>query len=407
MRKVIVDPAERLQLVGPTAQIELEQVWRRMRSRGDDVIDLGRFVPDLAVDPALLEALRRWSADAHAFHPAPAELIGEFKATAARWFAARFGVKLNPRRAILPTAGIKQAIHYLTLALVNPGDRVGVPDPAYPFYRAATVFVGGRVVPVPLKPTNDFLPNLGALDAARTNPRILFLNYPNNPTSTPPDRAFFTDLVRWARKHNVIVVHDFAYGEIYYDQSPPPSLLSVPYARQVAVELHSFTFTYNLPGLRLGFAAGHPEALALLEQCLTRLAGGLSALPLRMGIEALQSYERIAAANNAEYVRRRQAMTTGLDLLGWTCRRPQAGGFCWLPVPRGRSDERLARRLLSRAHVLVAPGSGFGEGGEGYLRFSVAKNADQIKTAFERIGKLWPQRLKQMRQAWGSSGSRG
>jgi aspartate/methionine/tyrosine aminotransferase len=214
-------------------------------------------------------------------------------------------------------------------------------------------------------------------------------------------------LVRWARRHNVIVIHDFAYGEMYYDHVPPLSLLAVPGARQVAVELHSFSFTYNMPGLRLGFAVGHPEILNALEQTQSSVAGGPSDWSLTVGTTALRAYPRIAAANNAEYGRRRQAMCTGLDRLGWTYRRPTAGGFFWVPVPRRRHDERLARRLLSRAGVLVAPGTAFGEHGEGFLRFAVTANAETIATAFERIARLWPQRLKQMRPSWGPSGSKG
>jgi LL-diaminopimelate aminotransferase len=334
------------------------------------------------------------------------DLADRFRSEAAEWFARRFGVKLRPRAGVLPTAGIKQAVYFLASAVVNPGDLVGIADPSYGLYRAAAVFAGGEPLKVELKSANDFLPNLSKLDSAKIKPRVLFLNYPHNPTSTPPDRAFFTDLVRWARKHNVLIVHDFAYGEIYFGSEPPISLLNVPGARQVAVELHSFSFTYSLAGLKLGFAVGNPDVLAALEGALANLTSGINNFRLQVGMEAMRRYEGITRANNAEYERRRTVVARGLEELGWSFRKPVAGPFFWVHLPR-RDDVRLARRFLSRAHVLVAPGTAFGEEGEGYLRFSVARRPETINEAFGRLGRLWPQRLRQMRYTWGPSGSRG
>jgi len=405
MRKVIVDPSQRLQQIGPTALVELERVKRRLMARGEDIIDLGRFDPDLPVDPELAAAMQKAIVEPGALRLMRRDLADRFKREVALWYADRFGVKLRPRTMILPTAGIKQAVYFLSEAVINPGDRVGIPDPSYPIYRTAAVYAGGEPVTIELKAGNDYLPNLAKLDNARTCPKVLFLNYPHNPTSTPPDRAFFVDLVRWARKHNVLVLLDFAYGEIYYDQHPPVSLLSVPGARQVAVELHSFSFTYNIAGLKLGFVAGNPDVVAALDGAISSLTSGASNFYLTVGIEALRGYERIVAANNTEYLRRRAAMAAGLDRFGWSFRKPTTGPFFWVTVPGRRNDERLARRLLNRAHVLLAPGSAFGEGGEGHLRLSVARDVDTINAAFARLGKLLPQRLKTMRSSWGSSGS--
>ncbi len=407
MRRVIVDTSQRLQLSGPTALDGLERVAHRLRQRGTSIIDLGRFVPQIAPDAELMDGFHSRLTQASAAQQAPDNSDRSFRTEAARWFRERFGVRLSPIRGLLPIAGVRQAIYELALALINPGDAVGIPDPSYPLYRTATVYVGGHVVPVALTRAGDYLPNLDQLDAAGRRPRILFLNYPHNPTSRPTDRAFFAELVRWARRRNVIVVQDFAYGEIYYDQDPPISLLSVPGARQVAVELHSFSFTYNLPGLKLGFAVGHPDILAALEQVQHQLGSRPGRVALETGIDALAAYPRIARANNEEYGRRRERVARGLDGLGWTYRRPVAGPFVWVPVPRRRDDVRMARRLLSRAGVLVAPGSAFGEGGEGFLRLSVAMDVETTTEAFTRLGRLWPERLEQMRRAWGSSDSRG
>lgn len=407
MRKVIVDTSQRLQLSGPTALDGLELFAGRLRQRGSSIIDLGRYIPQIAPDSDLMSGFHGRLTQASVPHQSPDDSGRAFRLEVARWFRERFGVRLNPTRGVLPTAGVRQAIHELALALINPGDAIGVPDPSYPLYRTAVVYMGGRVVPVTLTRAGDYLPNLEKLDTASRRPRVLFLNYPHNPTSRPTERAFFTELVRWARRRNVIVVHDFAYGEIYYNEEPPVSLLSIPGARQVAVELHSFSFTYNLPGLKLGFAVGHPEILAALEQVQHQLGSRPGRVALETGIDALSAYTRVARANNDEFSRRRDVLARGLDGLGWTYRRPVAGPFVWVPVPRRRDDVRLARRLLSRAGVLVAPGSAFGEGGEGYLRMSVAADVETTTEVFTRLGRLWPERLEQMRRAWGSSDSRG
>jgi LL-diaminopimelate aminotransferase len=404
MRKVIIDSSERLQQVGPTELVALERIRNRMIRRGIGVLDLGRFDPDLPIDPELLAYMQRALTHPDALRLVRHDTAERFKVEAARWFEQRFGVKLRPRTGLLPTGGIKQAVYFLAQAIINPGDQVGIPDPSYGLYRAAAVFAGGVPQKVELRSANDYLPNLARLDQAGVRPRVLFLNYPHNPTSTPPERAFLVDLVRWARKHNVLIVHDFAYGEIYFGAERPISILNIPGARQVAVELHSFSFTYSLAGLKLGFAVGNPEVLAALEGALTNLTSGINNFRLNVGAEALRRYEAITGVNNAAYAERREVVAHGLEELGWSFRKPIAGPFFWVHLPR-RDDVRLARRFLTRAHVLVAPGSAFGEEGEGYLRFSVARNPETITTAFGRLGRLWPQRLRQMRDTWGPSDS--
>lgn len=405
MRKVIVDPSHRLQQIGPTALVELERVKRRLEARGEKIVDMGRFDPDLPIDPEMVEIMQRAIAEPDALRLMRRSLADKFKARVAAWFAERFSIKLRPRTMIHPTAGIKQAVYFLAQSIINPGDRVGIPDPSYPLYRAASIFAGGEPITIDLKAANDFLPNLAKIDDSKHRPRVIFLNYPHNPTSTPPDRSFFVDLVRWARKNNVLIVNDFAYGHIYYDHTPPISILTVPGARQVAVELHSFSFTYSLAGLKLGFVAGNPDVIAALEQTTSSLTSGINNFYLNVGIEAIDHYDRIADTNNQEYAARRAAMATGLSRFDWSFRKPTAGPFFWVAVPHRKHDERLARRLLNRAQVLVAPGSAFGENGEGYLRFSVCRNVDTIEEAFRRLARLLPQRLKTMRKEWGSSGS--
>jgi LL-diaminopimelate aminotransferase len=405
MRKVIVDPSDLLQLVGPTPLEDLERMRRRMKLRGTETIDLGRFATDLTPHSVWLDVMAKAMRSPYAFRPAQGDLVAAFCARAQAWYAERCGVRLPGRRSILITAGVREALYHLALALVNPGDSVAIPEPAYPFYRTAVRYAGGNPINLPLKESQDYQPNLAKFESKKSIPKFLILNYPHNPTSTPPDRAFYADLVKWARRHNVMVIQDFAYGELFFDHPPPISILATPGARKVAIELHSFSFTYNVPGLKLGFAVGQPDILAALEGIQGRLASVPPEYAVSAGKEAFGYYDEISKANNAEYTRRRDAMSRGLDKLGWSYRRPTAGGFFWTRVPRRKDDVRLARRLLSRSGVLVAPGSAFGESGEGYIRLSLAKNVKLIDTAMARIGKLWPQRLKQMRGTWGPSDS--
>jgi LL-diaminopimelate aminotransferase len=400
MLKVIVDTSDRLQTDAPSKLADLERLQARLNARGMETVDLGRFAPDLDPDRQWLEEVAELLKRPGALRPAGAAAIASFQAQARAWFARRFDVKLSGRSLVL-TSGVREAVYHLAMGLVNPGDRVAVATPSYPFYRTAVRFTGGLPVEVPLREANGYLPNLARLESSGPLPRILVINYPNNPTSTPPDQAFYADLVKWARKHNVIVIQDFAYGEIYFDQPPPISILSVRGARHVAVELHSFSFTYHVPGLRVGFAAGHADVLRALQETQAHLSSAPSEFTVAAGQAALAGYDRITGASNEEFVRRRDAMARGLDRLGWSYRRPTAGGFFWVRSPR-RDDARLARRLLTHAGVLVAPGSAFGAAGEGFLRFALTRNTTRIETAIGRIEARWVQRLRKMRKPWGS-----
>lgn len=401
MRRVIVDTSDRLQTDAPSHLSDLERLQARQVAKGVETIDLGRFAPDLTPDPEWLDALAEEIKKPGAFRPAQPGTVARFQSEAQAWFTRRFDVELL-RRGLVLTAGVKEAIYHLAMGLVNPGDHVAVPTPSYPFYRTAVRYAGGIPVELPLREAQDYLPNLARLESQGPLPRLLIVNYPHNPTSTPPDRAFYADLVKWARKRNVMVVQDFAYGEIYFDHPAPISILSLPGARQVAVELHSFSFTYHVPGLRLGFAVGHPDMLRAIQETQSRLAAGPPEFAAAAGARAFGLYDRVSRENNGEFTRRRDEMARGLDELGWSYRRPAAGGFFWVRSPR-RDDVRLARRLLVKSGVLLAPGSAFGEAGEGYLRLALTRNSTQIEAAVRRMSRLWPQRLKRMRGSWGPS----
>lgn len=403
MRRVIVDTSDRLQTNTPSKLADLERLQIRLRARGTGTIDLGRFAPDLEPDRQWLEEAIATLNRPGALKPATSATISKFHAQAHAWFERRFGVTLRPRTLAL-TSGVREGLHHLATGLVNPGDRVALPTPAYPFYRTAIRFAGGLPVDVSLREERGYLPNLTRWATSGHVPRIFMLNYPHNPTGTPPDPEFYAALVKWARRHNVIIIQDFAYGEIYFDQPPPISILNVRGARHVAVELHSFSFTYHVPGLKLGLAVGHPDIVRVLQETQAHLAATPSEFAVSAGTLALDSYERLAAANNREFTRRRDAVARGLTALGWSYQLPAAGGFFWVRSPR-RDDLRVARRLLVRAGVLVAPGSAFGAAGEGFLRIALTRDAAQIEAALARLGDLWPERLKRIRKSWGPSDS--
>lgn len=403
MLRVIVDTSDRLQTNAPSKLADLERLQNRLRARGISTIDLGRFAPDLEPDHAWQEEALAALNRPGALKPVTAATMMKFKSQARDWFERRFGVTLRPRSLVV-TSGVREALHHLVAGLVNPGDPVAVPTPAYPFYRTAVRYAGGLPVDVPLRESRGYLPNLSRLANSGSVPRVLMLNYPHNPTSTPPDPEFYAELVKWARRHNVLILQDFAYGEIYFDGPPPISILNVRGARHVAVELHSFSFTYHVPGLKLGLAVGHPDALRVLHEAQTHFSSIPSEFAALAGIAALESYERQAAAGNREFTKRRDAVVRGLNSLGWSYRIPAAGGFFWVRSPR-RDDLRVARRLLVRAGVLVAPGSAFGAAGEGFLRIALTRDTARIEEALARLGDLWPQRLKKMRKSWGPSDS--
>ena len=403
MLRVIVDTSDRLQMDAPSKLADLERLDKRLRLRKAGTIDLGRFAPDLEPDREWQEEAAAILRKPGALKPASSATIAKFHDAARAWFERRFDVKLTPRSLAL-THGVREGMHHLAMGLVNPGDHVAVPTPSYPYYRTAVRFAGGMPVEMPLREAGSYLPNLTRLALSGPVPRILVINYPHNPTSTPPDAAFYADLVKWARKRNVIVVQDFAYGEIHFDARRPLSILNVRGARNVAVELHSFSFTYHVPGLKVGLAVGHPDIVRALQESQARLSAAPSEFAVSAASAALASYDRQSAAHNQEFTRRREAMARGLDALGWSYRKPTATGFFWVRSPR-RDDMLLARRLLVRAGVLVAPGSAFGEAGEGFLRFALNRDSSQIEKALAQIGNLWPQRLNRMRKQWGRSDS--
>ncbi|HEX6989645.1 MAG TPA: LL-diaminopimelate aminotransferase [Bacillota bacterium] len=383
--------ARRLDRIPPYLFAELERKREALRSRGVDVIDLGIGDPDLPTPPHVVEALARAAADP-ATHRYPSyNGARDFREGVARWFSGRFGVDLDPEAEVLALIGSKEGLAHMVWAFVDPGDAVLVPDPAYPVYGVHTLLAGGEPYPLPLRPENRFLPDLEAVpvNVAR-RARLLFLNYPNNPTGAVADLDFFQRAVDFARRHEIVICHDAAYTELTYDGYVAPSILEVPGAREVAVEFHSLSKPFNMTGWRIGFAVGSRQVLAALAQVKTNTDSGQFTAVQRAALAAL--LETPASWREAlldTYRRRRDLMVAALRDAGLPgVEAPLGSLYIWAPVPRGYDSGSFAEQVLEETGVVVAPGAAYGEAGEGYYRISLTAPDDRLAEAARRLRTL-------------------
>lgn len=380
---------ERLRALPPYLFVEIDRRKKAARERGQDVIDLGVGDPDLPTPRPILDALKA-AAEDPANHQYP---LGrgrkDLLAAAAGWYQRRFGVVLDPERELLCLIGSKEGIGHAPLAFVNPGDGVLVPEPGYPVYASGTIFAGGRVVRLPLTAEHGFRPDLDRVpteDVRRA--KLLFLNYPNNPTAACVDLAFLEQVVDWCRRHEVILAYDLAYSEVWFEGPPPPSVLQVPGAKDVAIEFHSFSKTFSMTGWRIGFAAGRAELVDALAKIKENLDSGTVSAVQAAAITALQHGAELTPPLVETYRRRRDLFVAGLRRAGFEVAVPQATFYVWVPVPRGTDSVRFATRLLDEAGVVATPGVGFGAAGEGYIRFSLTSPEARLAEAVERLQKL-------------------
>jgi LL-diaminopimelate aminotransferase len=312
-----------------------------------------------------------------------------FRKAAADWYRQRFGAVLDPATEVLALIGSKEGIGHLPLAFINPGDIVLVPDPAYPVYQAGTLFAGGESYFLPLTPERNFLPDLGSIPAAvLRRAKILWLNYPNNPTGAVAPREFLADAVAFARQHRLILAHDAPYSEIAFDGYRPESILNVEGATDVAVEFHSVSKTYNMTGWRLGFAVGNAQILAGLGRVKQNVDSGVFQAVQYAGIAALAGPQQCVADNCRIWQERRDVLIASLRDMGFAVAAPRATFYAWIPVPRGFTSSSFCVDLLVKAGVVVTPGNGFGASGEGFVRAAFTVNAERIREAMDRIRKL-------------------
>ncbi len=381
--------SQRIERLPPYLFAEIDKAKRRLRAAGKDLIDLGVGDPDQPTPPHVIEALYRAAQDP-ANHTYALDFgMPELRKAIAAWYLRRFGVELEPDTEILPLLGTKEGIAHIPLAFVNPGDIVLVPDPGYPVYASGTIFAGGEPVRMPLKAANGFLADLDAIDeASASRARLLFLNYPNNPTAAVCDLGYFEKAAEFCRRHGIILCHDAAYTELAFDGFKAPSFLQVAGAKEVGIEFHSLSKTYNMTGWRVGFAVGNAEVIKGLSAVKSNIDSGIFQAVQQAAVAALNGPQDFLGELLETYRRRRDTLVDGLNSLGWKVESPRATFYVWCPVPDGSPSAAFAKRLLEEAGVVATPGVGLGPSGEGFIRMALTRPEAEIRQALERLGKL-------------------
>ncbi|HEX9313371.1 MAG TPA: LL-diaminopimelate aminotransferase [Actinomycetota bacterium] len=363
---------------------ELDRRVAAKRAAGADVISLGVGDPDLPTPAHVVEALRR-AAEDPGTHRYPSYYgMPAFREAIAAFYQRRFGVALDPETEVQPLIGSKEGLVHMSLALVDPGDRALVPDPGYPVYAIGTALAGGAPVSLPMSAATRFLPDLDAL-AVDPGTKVLWLNYPSNPTAAVADLGTFEKAVEVARGSQLLLCHDAAYSEITFDGYVAPSVLQVPGAKDVAVEFGSLSKTYNMTGWRVGYAVGNAEAIGALATVKTNLDSGVFDAVQLAAVAALTGPQDHVEEMRAVYQKRRDVVVAALLDAGMEVEPPLGSIYVWVPAPGGRSSEAFATELLDEAAVVVAPGTGYGANGEGYVRISLTIADARIEEAMERI----------------------
>ncbi len=386
---IAIEKAERVKSLPPYLFKELDRQKEAVRSQGVDIIDLGVGDPDLPTPRHIIEALSR-AADDPANHRYPSYTgMKAFNAAAARWYQKRFNVDLDPEREVVTLIGSKEGIAHLPLAFIDPGDVALVPSPAYPVYNIGVRFAGGHSYFMDLTLQNEFLPDFAAIPPEiAEKAKLMFINYPNNPTAAVAPKSFFEKVVDFARRYQIIVCHDAAYTEMAFDGYRPTSFLEVPGAKDVGIEFHSLSKTYAMTGWRIGFAVGRAEVIEGLGQVKSNIdSGAFQAIQLA-GIVALEGDQTCVNKMNAEYQARRDILVDGLSKLGLAVLKPKATFYVWVGIPKGFSSADFAGRLLKKAGVVATPGNGFGAAGEGYIRMALTVSQKRMQEAVERLGAI-------------------
>jgi len=369
--------------------VEISRKIAEKRAQGIDVITFGIGDPDLPTPAPILQALHA-AADDPANHRYPeSEGLPELRQSMSRWMEQRFGERLDPETEILPLIGGKEGIAHIALCFVEPGDIALVPDPGYPVYEIGTMFAGGESYRLPLSAETDWLPDYSLIPGEiLERATILWLNYPNNPTGAIATPAFFEETVAFAKQHDLVVCHDNAYCDVAYDGYVPPAFLQAPGARDVGVEFFSLSKTYNMTGWRIAWVAGNPEVVNALMRVKSNIDSGIPQAIQHMAIAALDGDQSLIAQNNASLQRRRDRVVAALQKIGLRVSSPKASLYVWARVPDGMTSADFATRLLEEQAVVVTPGRGYGEHGEGYVRLSLTVPDDQIDEGARRIAAL-------------------
>ena len=378
--------AQRVRDLPPYLFVEISRKIAEQGEQGVRVISFGIGDPDLPTHPHILDALHE-HADVPANHRYPeTEGLPELRECIARWMSERFEVSLDPATEIVPLIGAKEGIANTALCFIDPGDVALVPDPAYPVYAIGTMFAGGTSHHLPLTEEHDFLPDLDAIPAdVREQARVLWLNYPNNPTGALADVDFFERAARFGIDNEIAVLHDNAYCDVTFDGYEAPAYLQAPSAKAAGMEYFSLSKTFNMTGWRLGWACGHAELVDPLLRVKSNIDSGIPQAIQRMAIAALDGDQSVIEANNAIIQRRRDKVVAALRSIGLEVTNPKASLYIWAKIPEGDTSADFAARLIEEQGVVVTPGNGYGPAGEGYIRLSLTLPDDEVDEGVERI----------------------
>lgn len=382
----MLTPSKRLDSLGASVFSEMDNLRRELEKAGKHLINLSIGSPDRAPALEIREILSQAVLDDSQFGYTLTRGTANFRKACAEWYLERFGVLLDPETEVLPLMGSQDGLAHIFLAYIDPGDLALIPDPGYPIYTAGLMLAGGEKVAMPLLEKNGFLPDLKKInpDLAR-KAKLMFLNYPNNPTAAVAPLSFFEDVVEFAKLNDLLICHDAAYSELAFDGYSPVSFLQAKGAKDVGIEFHSVSKTYNLAGARLGFVVGNSEVIRNLAQLKANIDYGVFRPVLTAGAYALSSAQTSVEENRSAYERRRNVLIEGCALAGWKMPSPQGSMFIWAPVPTEQDSLTFAIALAREAGVVVVPGVGFGEHGEGYVRVAMVQEESVLHEAVRRI----------------------
>jgi aspartate/methionine/tyrosine aminotransferase len=372
----------------------LDELTQQARTQGKDIINLGMGNPDLPPPANVVRELVRQARKPsnHPYSRKGGEVERKLNEAIAAWYRRKFGVILDPVQEVLPLIGSKEGISHLSLAFLNYDDIALVPNPTYPVHFNGVTMAGGLLHNIPIDAEHGYLPDLHSIPrSVLKQSKMIFLSYPHNPTAAVADLVFFRAAVAWAKRHRIMIVHDFAYSDFMFDGGRAPSILEVPGAKEIAVEFHTLSKSYSLPGLRLGFAVGNRDVLASLAKTKSYIDFGIFRAVQWAAIEALTGPQDYVRRTVATYEKRRNVFVPGLNAIGWHVAMPKGTFYVWMKLPpqfNTLTSLEFATLLVQETGVVAAPGSGFGERGEGYVRFALVQPEARLREAVKRIAKV-------------------
>jgi LL-diaminopimelate aminotransferase len=378
--------AKRLNRLPPYLFVEINQKIAELRARGEDIISFAIGDPDLPTPSHIIEYMCQAARDPVNHRYPETRGLPELRQAIAEWYKVRFGVELDPTKEVLPLIGSKEGIGHMALCFIEPGDPALVPDPGYPPYSLGTILAGGEPYFMPLKEESDFLPDFKAIpDKVASKAKLMWLNYPNNPTGAIASLDFFERAIHFARKHNLAVCHDAAYSEVTFDGYTAPSFLQISGAKEMGVEFHSLSKTYHMTGWRIGMVVGNANMIRALFQVKSNLDSGIPQAIQYAAVEALRSPQEHIAERNGILQQRRDRLVKVLNEIGLKARMPKATFYIWAKVPPGYTSIDFTKKLLDEVKIVVTPGNGYGKEGEGYVRFSLTTSDDHLEQGMGRL----------------------